>query len=126
MSKIDFVKIIFFFPVFPKNKKINFKKLFNRCIFGAKNICFKNATFLEIFGWTKSLDIYLDIFQLCQNVVFLMSFSFDFSTHKCRDPNLQNIFDTAQRGVSKKIMHILLLQNCREKSLQKIVEKTRF
>ena len=40
MSKIDFVKIIFFFPVFSKIKKIIFKKLFNRCIFGAKNICF--------------------------------------------------------------------------------------
>ena len=95
MSKIDFVKIIFFFPVFPKIKKIIFKKLFNRCIFGAKNICFKKVIFLEIFGWTKSLDIYLDIFQLCQNAVFLGSFSIDFSTHKCRDRNPQNIFDTA-------------------------------
>jgi hypothetical protein len=40
MSKIDFIQIIFFFPVFSKNKKLIFKKLLVRCINGAKNIYF--------------------------------------------------------------------------------------
>jgi maltose-binding protein MalE len=49
MSKIDFIQIIFFFPVFSKNKKLIFKKLLNRCTNGAKNMCWQKVNFLENF-----------------------------------------------------------------------------
>ena len=96
MSKIDFIQIIFFLAVFKKNEKLIFKKMLVRCINGNKNMCWQKVTFLENFGGRTFLDIYLDIFQLCQNDVFSGSFSIDFSTHKCRDRNPQNIFDTAR------------------------------
>ena len=85
MSKIDFIQIIFFFPVFSKNKNLIFKNFKNRCINGNKNVCWQKVIFLGNFGGRTFLDIYLDIFQLCQNGVFFDGFWTHFSIHKCRD-----------------------------------------
>ena len=56
----------------------------------------KKCIFLEKFGGRTFLDIYLDIFQLCQNGVFFAGFWTFFSTHKCRDPDCKIDFDTAR------------------------------
>jgi hypothetical protein len=47
MSKIDFIQIIFFFPIFSKNENSIFKKISIRCMNGNKYVCFKNVTFFE-------------------------------------------------------------------------------
>jgi hypothetical protein len=96
MSKIDFIQIIFFFPIFSKNENSIFKKISIRCINANKIFYFKKVTFFEIFGGRTFLDIYLDIFQLCQNGVFLISFLALFYTHNCRDPDCKINFDTAR------------------------------
>jgi hypothetical protein len=96
MSKIDFIQIIFFFLFFSKMKNPKSLKLLVRCINGNKNVCFKKVHFLEIFEGRTFLDIYLDIFQLCQNGVFSTSFWTLFSIHKCRDTNCKINFDTAR------------------------------
>ena len=126
MSKIDFYKIIFFFPIFSKNENSIFKKISIRCINANKIMYFKKVTFFEFFGGRTFLDIYLDIFQLCQNGVFLASFWTHFFTHKCRDALLKNDFDTARYSVSKISRGIPSLQKCRTKNAKKESEKTRF
>jgi hypothetical protein len=98
----------------------------NRCTNGAKNMCWQKVNFLENFWGRTFLDIYLDIFALCQNGVFFDGFWTQFSTHKCRDALLKNDFDTARWGVSKIFRGFSFLQSCREKTLWKSAEKTRF
>ena len=49
MSKIDFIQIIFFFPVFSKMKIKKSFKLFARCIYGAKIVCFKKVHFFDFY-----------------------------------------------------------------------------
>ena len=126
MSKIDFIQIIFFFPIFSKNENSIFKKISIRCINANKIMYFKKVTFFEFFGGRTFLDIYLDIFQLCQNGVFLASFWTLFSIHKCRDTNCKINFDTARYSVSKKFGRLPFLQKCRTKNAEKESEKTRF
>ena len=126
MSKIDFIQIIFFFLVFSKNENSIFKKISIRCINANKIMYFKKVTFFEIFGGRTFLDIYLDIFQLCQNGVFSRSFWTLFYTHKCRDPDGKIIFDTPQRAVSKILRGFPSLQKFRTKIAKKSLEKTRF
>ncbi len=116
-----------FFPCFFRKIQKRFSKIFGiRCIHGNKCVYLKKVDFFTKFGGRSFLDIYLDIFQLCQNGVFSRSFWTLFSTHKCRDVLLENDFDTARRGVSKIFGGFIALQKCRTKNAEKEVEKMRF